>query len=260
MGLGRPNPPKATGSNKHSNAGPCPATTSAKTSLRAAVIPPILQTLAASLVVALLLPGMSRAEDAPIEASTETKCSKPDPVVTRTWVDGIGTGYHRGTVTWGMGLSHSFGEPLFGSEERQDLWLGNVNFGLVLDEPLLTHTPLKGNFEFLGVLTGGAEGNDNKGYLVAVTPGIRYYFATGTRWIPFVSGYAGAAITDMDDPDLDGTFQYDLGFGGGLRWYAGPRTAVALEYSILHLSNGGISDNAHGINTRMLTLGITRHF
>lgn len=135
-----------------------------------------------------------------------------------------------------------------------------MELGLTLTKPWPATGPIRGNLELYGLLSGGIQHNDEQAYLVTLSPGGRHLFATGTRWVPYIYGSAGAAVTDMKDPDLNGSFQFDLRFGGGLRCYITPRTTLVLDYAVLHLSNGGTSASAHGVNPQMITLGLCDQF
>jgi len=83
-----------------------------------------------------------------------------------------------------------------------------------------------------------------------LTPALRYHFATGTRFVPFIQGGAGVSLTDIRRPDLGTDFEFNLMCGGGLNYFIRDNLSLTAEYRLFHLSNAGIrlpntSANAH---------------
>jgi hypothetical protein len=66
----------------------------------------------------------------------------------------------------------------------------------------------RGNWEVRGELFGGAQFSPENDWLVGLTPHLRYNFATGTRWIPFIDAGSGVMATSIGLPDLSGTLQF----------------------------------------------------
>lgn len=106
-------------------------------------------------------------------------------------------------------------------------------------------------------LFGGRQISPDKAYVVGLTPVLRYYFATGTRWIPFFEGGAGVSETDIGAPNLATRFEFHLIVGGGLQWFYHDNLAATLHYRLGHLSNADIKGPNIGLNESVLLLGVT---
>ncbi len=118
----------------------------------------------------------------------------------------------------------------------------------------------RGNLEFRLELFTGAQFFPRSEWLVGLTPHLRYNFATGTRWIPFLDGGAGVTATGIGPPDLSGTFEFNLQAGGGLQWFLKENVALSLETRYVHWSCAGISKPNLGLNGVIGLLGITLFF
>jgi hypothetical protein len=94
---------------------------------------------------------------------------------------------------------------------------------------------------------------------VAVGPlaiGGRYHLRDSGRVLPFVSGGAGFLITPLDIVELDRTFNFQVFYGGGIRW-RGPRNpGWRLEIRNHHISNAGTAGENLGVNAFMVIAGI----
>src|SRR6266516_4088988 len=94
----------------------------------------------------------------------------------------------------------------------------------------------RGNREFRLELFTGVQFSPRREWLLGLTPHLRYNFATGTRWIPFVDAGVGVAATSMGHPDVSGIFELDLQAGPGIQWFLKDRVAITMEARYLHLS------------------------
>jgi hypothetical protein len=93
-----------------------------------------------------------------------------------------------------------------------------------------------------------------------MTPFLRYDFATGTRFVPFFDAGAGITATDISLPDLGGRFQFNSQVGLGVHWLAWKNTALTLQYRVGHISNAGLEDHNHGLNTSLVYGGASWFF
>jgi len=121
----------------------------------------------------------------------------------------------------------------------------------------------RGNFEGRLELFGGAQfrpGDDADGWLVGLTPHLRYNFATGSRWIPFLDVGAGVTATGISQPDLSGTFEFNLQASTGVRWFLRDDLALTGDVRYTHLSCAGIHQPNLGINNVAFFIVMTWFF
>lgn len=210
--------------------------------------------------------GEPLASSAP-SASTATPLltlALPAPAATGPrdiWKDGVGNGFREDTFHAGFALGAGFGVRAFGGRISHDLALASVNFGWIFSDVVAEDKWYRGNWEWLNELfAGGQFQPDDGSYFVGWTTGLRYNFATGTRWVPFVDGGVGLSGTDIEDPDLSGTFQFNVQVGLGTHYFFRDDMAVTLQYRWLHFSNAGTKEPNHGTNTQMFLAGLTWFF
>jgi lipid A 3-O-deacylase len=184
----------------------------------------------------------------------------PPPSAGDPWSGGIGEGFRKGTWRSTAEAAASWGDAVFGGKLEHDLALAGVDVGYVLSDVVGQSHWYRGNWEFRTALFGGAQYRPQSAYVAGLTPFLRYDFATGTRWVPFVDAGAGATATDIGHPDLNGTFQFNLQAGGGAHLFLSRRTALTLEYRLLHISNAGMSLPNDSLNTHLVALGVTWFF
>jgi len=185
---------------------------------------------------------------------SELKPSVPPETI---WVDGIGSGFRKGTVQAGGTFGAGFGTKVFGTKLIHDLALAAVNFGWVFTNVVAHEKWYRGNWELLAEGFGGVQFHPNDRYFFGVTPLIRYNFATGSRWVPFVSGGAGLSATNIDGVDLTWTFQFNVQMGAGIHYFLSDRTALTVQYRWLHLSNAHIRNPDNGTNTQIFLAGLS---
>src|SRR3974390_1367312 len=144
------------------------------------------------------------------------------PPKSTIWQDGIGNGFLRSaqdlTVEAGVGA----GIAAFGSQQAHDLALLSASYGHMLTGVIGACHWYRGTMEGRVDFFGGMQCHPNvntDGWLVGLTPHLRYNFATGTRWIPFVDGGAGVTAMGIGPPDVSGTFEFNLQASTGVRWF-----------------------------------------
>lgn len=200
-----------------------------------------------------------------IGLSTEWACSdepeiKSSPTTKIIWVDGIGSGFHKGLYQLGGTVGAGFGTKVLGTTQKHDLASASANMGWVFTDVIAPDKWYRGNLELLVELFAGGQFNPYGRYFVGLTPFIRYNFATRSRWMPFVESGAGVSATNIDGSDLTGTFQFNLQVGAGTHYFIGKRTALTVQYRWLHFSNARIREPNHGTNTQMFEVGVSWFF
>ncbi len=176
------------------------------------------------------------------------------------WEKRVGEGFRADTQSIGLSAGATYGFAAFGSREAHDLALVSLTYGHMLGHVWGEDHRYRGNMEFRLELFTGAQFSPRSEWLVGLTPHLRYNFATGTRWIPFLDGGAGVTATGIGPPDLSGTFEFNLQAGGGVQWFLKENVALSLEARYVHWSCAGISKPNLGLNGVTGMLGLTFFF
>jgi opacity protein-like surface antigen len=138
--------------------------------------------------------------------------------------------------------------------------MGSLTYGHMLGSVVGEGHWYRGNPELRLELFGGAQFDPNTRRFVGLTPHLRYNFATGTRWIPFMDAGAGVTATSISGPDLSGTFEFNLQAGPGILWFLRDNLALSVEARYLHMSSANISNPNLGLNGVTGLLGLTYFF
>lgn len=149
---------------------------------------------------------------------------------------------------------------IFGSREAHDLALVGVSYGRMWGGVRGESRFYRGNWEWRAELFAGDQFHPNTAYVVGLTPHLRYNFATGSRWIPFLDLGAGATLTDIHEPDLGGVFQFNLQAGAGMNYFLSPKVALSVESRFLHLSSARMSVPNTGANACLFLAGLNWYF
>jgi lipid A 3-O-deacylase len=176
------------------------------------------------------------------------------------WANGVGNGFREDARLAGFSAGVGIGVIAFGGSEKHDMALVAGRYGWALTGLLGGDRWYRGNLLLLGELFGGWQFDPNGAYLVGITPVLRYAFATGSRWMPFVDAGAGISLTDINGPDLSGNFQFNLQVGAGLHYFFRDDLAFTVGYRWLHLSNAGIEQPNLGVNTQVISVGLDWFF
>jgi len=176
------------------------------------------------------------------------------------WEHGVGEGFRSSTQSISVSAGATYGIAAFGSLEAHDLALISLTYGHMLTHTLGEGHWYRGNLEFRLELFTGAQFSPSTEWLVGLTPHLRYDFATGTRWIPFVDVGAGVTATGIGPPDLSGTFEFNLQAGTGIEWFLKDNMALTLEARYVHWSCAGIHQPNLGLNGVTGMLGIAFFF
>ena len=185
---------------------------------------------------------------------------EPSPSPETIWVGGIGSGFHKDLFQVGSTVGAGFGIRVFGTSVAHDLALASANLGWVFTDVMASDKWYRGNLELLVELFGGEQFKPNDRYFIGLTPLIRYNFATGSRWVPFVDAGAGVSSTNIDDRDLTGNFQFNLQGGVGIHYFLSDRTALTVQYRWLHFSDAHTRLPNNGTNTEMFQVGVSWFF
>jgi lipid A 3-O-deacylase len=176
------------------------------------------------------------------------------------WKNGVGDGFQSTAQSLSFELGVAPGLALLGSRQAHDLALASLSYGHMLCGVLAEDHWFRGNWEIRGELFGGAQYSPTADWIVGLTPHLRYNFATGTRWMPFVDGGAGVTATEIGPPDLSGTFEFNLQANCGLHWLIRDNLALTFETGYMHLSCAGIHKPNQGLNCVKGMLGLSWFF
>lgn len=193
-------------------------------------------------------------------ASPSLPAAIAPPVRRSIWDHDLGDGFRRGTEHSGYGFGFGFGTHALGSKRHHDLALSAVRLGWMLTGPGAGDRSFRGNLELLGELWGGAQLRPRRRSVFGFTPLLRYNFATGGRWVPFVDAGGGGAYTNISAPDLSNGFQFNIQIGAGAHYFLRETSALTLQYRWLHLSNAGLNVPNSGLNSHLVFAGLEQFF
>jgi lipid A 3-O-deacylase len=176
------------------------------------------------------------------------------------WRAGIGEGFGPCARSITLSAGATYGLADFGSLQKHDLALASVTYGHMLGCVWADNTCFRGNWEFRLELFAGAQFSPSTEWIVGLTPHLRYNFATGTRWVPFIDAGAGVTGTGIGDPDLRTTFEFNVQGGAGVQWFIANNVSINLEARYLHMSNAGIKEPNLGLNGITGLIGISYFF
>jgi hypothetical protein len=182
------------------------------------------------------------------------------PATESIWQNGIGEGFKDGDQSISLSFGGTDGVKIFGGRDRHDLELNSLSYGYMLGAVEGDGHWYRGNWELRGELFGGVQFSPSGNWVVGLTPHLRYNFATGTRWIPFLDLGAGISATGIGAPDLSGTFEFNLQASTGVRWFIQDNLALTFEAGYLHLSDAGLSRPNQGVNSIKGMIGVSWFF
>jgi lipid A 3-O-deacylase len=165
------------------------------------------------------------------------------------WREGVGQGFRAGAQTLGFNTGAMYGIVMLGGHMRHDLVLGALSYGRMIGGLRGVDQWYRGNWELRGEIFGGWQFDPLNAWVIGLTPHIRYHFATGSRWVPYIDAGAGVCWTDIGLPDLGNSFQFNPQAGLGLNWFVRDNLAVSFECRYLHISSAGLSMPNDGVNT-----------
>jgi opacity protein-like surface antigen len=193
--------------------------------------------------------------NSPFTAEKISKSAYPD-----IWQNGVGEGFNSGVQSVQLGLAAGYGVQMLGSRQSHDLILGDLAYGYTLGSVEGEGHWYRGNWELRMELFGGSQFSPVNATLVGITPHLRYYFMTGTRWVPFLDAGAGLTGTTIGGPDLSDTFEFNLQATAGVRWFVRDNLALGIEARYLHISCAGLHSPNLGLNNVGGMVNITWFF
>ncbi|MGO9198917.1 MAG: acyloxyacyl hydrolase [Limisphaerales bacterium] len=192
--------------------------------------------------------------------SKPAQLSSGEPAANGVWQGSVGQGFGSAVQSFSVEPGACYGLAVFGSRQQHDMGLMSLSYGHILSRIEGQGHWYRGNWEFRAELFGGAQLSPAKEWITGLTPHLRYDFATGTRWVPFVDGGAGVTGTGIGGPDLSNRFEFNLQGGGGVHWFFKDNVALTLEVRYIHLSCAEISSPNLGVNGLLGTVGLSRFF
>ena len=222
----------------------------------------------ASLIVILMTSSASAinligAEARSQSASTNSMANPgPEfaPAKSSIWQGDVGEGFLPSAQNFDVEVGVAPGMAVFGSVQAHDLALLSLSYGHMLGHVLGEGHWYGGNFEGRLELFGGGEYSRSEEWVLGLTPHLRYNFATGTCWIPFLDAGAGVTATGIGSPDLSGTFEFNLQATVGVRWFLNGAFALTGDVRLLHISCAGIHSPNLGVNNVAFMIGATWFF
>ena len=209
------------------------------------------------LVLALALVLRVTSSPAQTDQITNTPLAAPLPGL---WKAGLGEGFNKGAHELELLAGGGVGMRIFGSEHRHDWVVGALQYGWVFTDLLGEDHWYRGNWELLAEVFGGEQFHPDWAYFVGAAPLLRYDFAAGGRWVPFVDFGAGASATDIRNGDLSTTFEFNLQAGAGTHFFLRKDLALTFQYRFIHFSNAGMQFPNLGVNTSSFLLGVSWFF
>lgn len=215
--------------------------------------------LISSTSITWLMTAESQINAQPTDSTTHTVQSV-ELSSTNIWVNGVGNGFRSGAQSASLSLGAGYGVQILGSRQSHDLALAGISYGYMLGSVMGEGHWYRGNLELRGELISGGQFAPSSDWLVGITPHLRYNFATGTRWIPYVDVGAGLSATSIGPPDLSNCFEFNLQAATGVRWFIRDNVALGIEARYLHMSDAGISKPNLGLNNVNGMLSISWFF
>ena len=138
------------------------------------------------------------------------------------WKNGVGEGFKSAVQSISSNsLVAGYGLKILGSEQRSrpGFWpVFRMATCLVRSKGKATGIGAIGSC----AVSCLAVSNSHQGMMTSclgLTPHLRYNFATGARWIPYVDGGAGVTVTSIGPPDLSHTFEFNSWAAASVRWF-----------------------------------------
>jgi hypothetical protein len=181
----------------------------------------------------------------------------PSPKI---WDGAVGEGFSISAQSFGVSAGVVIGIQGFGSEQRHSLAMVSLTYSHMISPVAFANEWYRGNLELRMELFTGSQYSPTADWFVGLTPHLRYNFATGTRWVPFLDIGLGVTATQIGPPDLSGTFEFNLQGGGGVQYFLKDNLALAVDARYTHWSCAGISQPNNGLNGVTVLFGVNWFF
>jgi hypothetical protein len=211
-------------------------------------------------MAALTLLAAEPPSQPPLTNSFSQSIRFADTPTSGVWLNGVGEGFRSSAQSLSLEVGDAAGFAILGGHQRHDLALTSISYELMLGSVRGEDHWYRGNWELGGELFGGPQYSPSANYVLGLRPHLRYDFATGTRWVPFVDAGAGVSATGIGAPDLSGTFEFNLQGGVGTHYFIRNNLAITAEARYLHLSCGGMHSPNLGLNAVAGMIGLSWFF
>ena len=176
------------------------------------------------------------------------------------WKTCAGCGFKKNIINSGLAAGTGFGLEILGSKTSHELALVYGHMGWMATDIIFKNRWYEGNLELWGEIFAGEQHHPEPASVVGLTIGPRYHFVTESRWIPFIDGGAGVSGTDIGEPDLGTTFEFNVQLGAGTHYFFMDNIALTVQIRGIHLSNAYIKRPNHGANALIFLVGVTCFF
>jgi lipid A 3-O-deacylase len=213
--------------------------------------------IAGLIVMTILLAAACSGHAQTSRASAGGLNDRTNSVLLSIWRDDIpGRGLRAGVQQVGVSLASGFSA----TGRQHDLALAMFRYGRVMTDVVGADHFYRGNVELGAEVFAGGQYSPEAAYLFGAAPTVRYDFATGTRWVPFLEVGFGFASTDIKGDDLSTTYEFKSEGGAGVHYFWRGNVSAFFEYQFFHLSNGGFHKPNRGTNINLFSLGLAVFF
>src|SRR5262245_21264526 len=121
-----------------------------------------------------------------------TDSASPPPArVDRASDPQLGEGFRKYSYSVEVKLNRAIGTTESGSVLSHNLWLTQIQGGVMLSDVLAGKHWWGGNVEGFAQLMAGGQDHPEAAYFAGLNGGLRYHFRTGTLVDPFITGAVG---------------------------------------------------------------------
>jgi len=173
---------------------------------------------------------------------------------------GIGEGFRPDLQEVGVSEGAGWATHEIGGKISHDLLLTRLYWGCMLGNRVGKDKWYGGNWEYVQEVFGAWQYYPTHRYLTGATSLVRYNFATGTKWVPFIDGGVGLSLTDIGNPDLGSPGEFNGQIGPGINYFWHDNVALTLQYRYMHTSDGGIKSPNQGVNENIAYVGMSWFF
>ncbi|MGA8179092.1 MAG: acyloxyacyl hydrolase [Desulfobacterales bacterium] len=182
------------------------------------------------------------------------------PQASSIWKTDVGGGFKKNIMNAGLTAGSGFGLNILGCTESHELALVYGHMGWMATDVMFKHRWYEGNLELWGEIFGGEQHHPETAGVFGLTIGPRYLFITHSRWVPFIDAGAGVSGTNIGEPDLGSTFEFNVQLGAGTHYFFLDDIALTLQIRGIHLSDAYIKLPNHGANALLFLVGATWFF
>lgn len=173
---------------------------------------------------------------------------------------GVGEGFRPHLQEVGVSEGAGWATHEIGGKIPHDMLLTRLYYGCMLGNRVAADKWYGGNWEFLQEVFGAWQYHPSQRYLTGTTSMLRYNFATGTKWVPFIDGGVGFSLTDIANPDLGTPGEFNGQIGPGFNYFWRDNAALTLQYRYMHTSDGGLGSPNQGVNENIAYVGVSWFF